>query len=323
MHETAGNALESPREELRLVRHPKSTKINTLLICIVIGGTLFQLFGMPIVLGLWGIHAACLLLPIALLQPLHWGLIHEAIHSHLLADRRKEEFFARILSVIHWLPYDATRYCHLVHHRFSRHAYDRADEYDGRGLYALAWLRYRLWLCGGLYWAVLFSPLIAFLPEPFRARLMANAVPIREDGDRKIRRLFVSLALNARKRRRTCREFALTVVLYGASVWVYGEWWPMLVAAMCSRGLWHSITDNLAHHDVALDEPERARNHGVPPWFGTLLLNQHLHLTHHRWPRVSWRTLPKMIDSGDTKPPENYFRAAFRQFGCRYPRLVV
>jgi fatty acid desaturase len=323
MRETPRDAPELPREESRFVRHPNTTGINAVLICIVIGGTLFQLFGLPFALRLWGIRAACLLLPIALLQPLHWGLIHEAIHSHLLIDRRTEEFVARLLSVMHWLPYDATRYCHLVHHRFSRHAYDRADEYNGRGSYALAWLRYRLWLCGGLYWAILFSPLVAFLPEYYRARVMANAVPIREAGDGKIRRLFVSLAMNAAKRRRTCSEFGLTVVVYGASVWVYGEWWPMLLAAMSARGLWHSIADNLAHHDVALDEPERARDHTVPGWFGTLLLNQHLHLTHHRWPRVPWKILPKMIDSGETRRPESYFRAAFRQFEHRYPRLAA
>jgi fatty acid desaturase len=307
-----------------LPRHANTPDINILLICVVIGGTLFQLYGMPFVLRAWGMRTACLLLPIVLLQPLHWGLIHEAIHSHLLPARRTEEFVARLLSVMHWLPYDATRYCHLVHHRFSRHAYDRADEYNGRGSYAVAWLRYRLWLCGGLYWAILFSPLVAFMPERCRARVMANAVPIREDGDHKIRRLFVSLAVNARKQRRTCREFALAMVLYGTSGWLYGEWWPMLVAAMCARGLWHSIADNIAHHDVGLDEPERARDHAMSRWLGTLVLNQHLHLTHHRFPRLSWKILPQMIDGGETgQRPEGYFRAAFRQFGYRYPRAAI
>jgi fatty acid desaturase len=304
------------------MREPNTPGINSLFICTVIGGTLFQLFGLPFALRAWGICAACFLVPIALLQPLHWGLIHEAIHSHLLPDRRTEEFLARFLSVIHWLPYDATRYCHLVHHRFSRHAYDRADEYNGRGLYALAWLRYRLWLCGGLYWAILLSPVIAFMPERLRTRMMANAVPIREDGDHKIRRLFVSLAMNLKKQRRTCREFALTMVLYGASAWLYGKWWPILVAAMCGRGLWHSIADNVAHHDVSLDEPERARNYAMPRWLGSLVLNQHLHLTHHRFPHVPWKELPRMIESDETGRRDSYFLAAFRQFGCRYPRAI-
>jgi len=61
-----------------------------------IGGTLFQLFGMPFVLRDFGTRAAWLLLPIMLLQPLHWGLIHEAIHSPLLPDRRTNEFCAQI-----------------------------------------------------------------------------------------------------------------------------------------------------------------------------------------------------------------------------------
>ena len=323
MHHTEQRALEPWLNTPRSIRHPNTPGINTMLICVVIGGTLFQLFGLPFVLRAWGMYAACLLLPIALLQPLHWGLIHEAIHSHLLPNRRTEEFFARLLSVIHWLPYDATRYCHLVHHRFSRHAYDRADEYDGHGLYALAWLRYRLWLCGGLYWAVLFSPVVAFMPERHRAAVMANAVPIREDGDLKIRRLFVSLAMNAKKQRRTCREFALTLVLYGSSVWLYSKWWPMLVAVMCGRALWHSIADNVAHHDVALDEPERARNYAMPRLLRILVLNQHLHLTHHRFPRVPWKMLPQMIESSEAIRSESYFHAALRQFGYRYPRVAV
>jgi fatty acid desaturase len=164
---------------------------------------------------------------------------------------------------------------------------------------------------------------LAFMPERYRTRMMANAVPIREDGDHKVRRLFVSLAMNAQKQRRTCREFALTVVLYGASVWLYREWWPVLVAAMCGRGLWHSSVDILAHCDVALDEPERARNYAVPRWLGALVLNQHLHLTHHRFPRVPWKMLPQMIESGEIGRRDGYFQAAFRQFAYRYPRVAV
>src|SRR5579871_2368214 len=97
--------------EASVTRHLNTPAINVLLLCVVIGGTLFQLFGLPLVFDAWGMYAACLLAPIVLLQPLHWGLIHEAIHSHLLPDRRAEDFFARLLSVMHWLPYDATRYC--------------------------------------------------------------------------------------------------------------------------------------------------------------------------------------------------------------------
>jgi len=46
---------------------------------------------------------------------------------------------------------------HLVHHRFSRHSYDRPDVYDGRGPYALAWVGYRMRLFGGVYLSELLS----------------------------------------------------------------------------------------------------------------------------------------------------------------------
>src|SRR5262249_52722 len=120
-------------------RQAIATAVNALLISIVVGGTLFQLFVMPFLLHAFATRAAVLLGPTTRLQPLHWGLIHEAIHSHLLPERRAEEFWARLLSILVWFSFDATRFCHLVHHRFSRHAYDRSDVYDGQGSYALAW----------------------------------------------------------------------------------------------------------------------------------------------------------------------------------------
>ncbi|MBV9825555.1 MAG: fatty acid desaturase [Alphaproteobacteria bacterium] len=300
-----------------------ATGLNALLIGVVFGGTVFQLFVMPFLFRSVGLYAAWFLLPIMLLQPLHWGLIHEAIHSHLLPRRKAEEFWARLLSVMHWLPFDATRYCHLVHHRFSRHAYDRADQYRGGGSYVLAWLRFRLRLLGGAYLGVLISPLIAFLPLARGSRVMSDAVPLVETGDTEVRRLFVALVHDPRKRRRTRREFALSLVLYAASAWAYGAWWPMLIATMYVRGVWHSIADNLAHHDVSLDEPERARNYRLPRPLGFLLMNHHLHLTHHRHPTAPWRRLARLSAADEVTSSDAYFHAAFRQFGSIYPRIAA
>jgi fatty acid desaturase len=294
-------------------------RLNLFLICVVLGGTLFQLFGMPFVVRGFGMRAGWVLLPIMLLQPLHWGLIHEAIHSHLLPKRRINEFCARLLSITLGSPFDATRVGHLVHHRFSRHSYDRPDVYEGRGAYALAWLRYRGRLFGGVYLGLLASSLIAFVPVSLGVRVMENAIPIDEEGDTKVRRIFVSLVLNVPKRRRTRREFAMTLALYGASAWIYGTWWPMLLATMYVRGVWHSFADNVAHHGVSLDEPERARNYSLPQVFRPLVMNQHLHLTHHRYPTAPWTSLVAMSKSEDERPHDNYFRAAFRQIRRCYP----
>ena len=328
-HRGAGQVLQArPKSRENPARRPAAATqgrpsenclLNVFLICVVLGGTLFQLFGMPFVVRGFGMRAGWVLLPIMLLQPLHWGLIHEAIHSHLLPTRRINEFCARLLSITLGAPFDATRVGHLVHHRFSRHSYDRPDVHVGRGAYALAWLRYRGRLFGGVYLGLLASSLIAFVPVSLGVRLMENAIPIDEEGDTKVRRTFVSLVLNVPKRRRTRREFAMTLALYGASAWFYGAWWPMLFATMYVRGVWHSFADNVAHHGVSLDEPERARNYSLPQMFRPLVMNQHLHLTHHLYPTAPWTSLAALSKSEDERPHGNYFRAAFRQFRRCYP----
>src|SRR5436190_6761952 len=81
-------------------RQSVASFLNFSLVCIAVGGTLFQLYGMPFVLRLFDMRAAWLLLPIMLLQPLHWGLLHEGIHGRLFPNRRANEFCSRLLSVL-------------------------------------------------------------------------------------------------------------------------------------------------------------------------------------------------------------------------------
>src|SRR5205807_478241 len=107
-------------------------------------------------------------------------------------------------------------------------------------------------LFGGVYLGLFFIPLIAFLPVSLGVRLVQNAIPIEEASDIQVRRLFGSLVMNVPKRRRTRREFAMMLMLYGANAWAYGAWWPMLLASLYVRGVWHSFADNVPHHGVAL-----------------------------------------------------------------------
>ena len=295
------------------------TRLNVLLICVVLGGTLFQLFGLPLVLKAFGVQAAWFLLPIMLLQPLHWGLIHEGIHARLLPTRRANEFYSRLLSVALGLPFDATRFGHLVHHRFPRHSYDRADVYDGRNSYSLAWLGYRFRLFGGVYLGELVSPFIAFVPASLGIRMVVGAIPLDEADDTVVRRLFASLVQNVPKRRRTRSGFAMTLALYAASASLYGTWWPILLATMYVRGIWHSFADNVSHHGVALDRRARARNYTLPPMFHMLVMNHHLHLTHHLYPRVPWTLLGTIDLLKDEQPGSNYFHAALAQANRIFP----
>ena len=299
--------------------YPVASSLNMTLTCVVLCGTLFQLYGLPFALRGFGMPSAWLLLPIMFLQPLHWGLIHEAIHAHLLPNRRHNEFCARVLSIALGFPFDATRFGHLVHHRYSRHGYDRPDVFDGRTPYAVAWLLYRARLFGGVYLGLLVAPLIACIPAPLGVRVMERLIPGDAGSDTEVRRLFVSLVINVPKRRRTRADFAMTLVLYGTSALVYGAWWPMLLATMYVRGFWHSMADNIAHHGVAGDEEERARNYALPRALQPFVMNHHLHLTHHLYPRIPWTSLVALNGPEDQSPTENYFRAAFHQTNSAYP----
>jgi fatty acid desaturase len=311
-----------PNSQLRL-RHPIAAKLNLFLVCIVLGGTCFQLFGMPFAFRYFGMRAAWCLLPITLLQPLHWGLIHESIHTQLLPDRRHNEFCGRLLAVTLGIPFDATRFGHMVHHRYSRHGRDRPDVYDGRIPYAIAWLAYRARLFGGVYVGLIFAPLIACIPLSSGVRIMKAIIPNAERGDADVQPLFISLVSNESKRNSTRRDFLMTLLLYGVSAWIFGAWWPMLLASMYGRGLWHSLADNIAHHGVAADEHDRARNYALPHICGPFVMNHHLHLTHHLYPRVPWTSLVDLQVPERALPKGNYFQAAFRQIHRTYPRPIA
>jgi fatty acid desaturase len=111
------------------------------------------------------------------------------------------------------------------------------------------------------------------------------------------------------------------LALYGASLWAYGAWWPVLLGMIYLRGLWHSLADNVPHHDVALDKPGRARNLRAPHGVNLLLMNHNLHLTHHLYPKVPWTSLAAGSDG--ERPADGYFRAALAQAGRRFPSVAA
>jgi fatty acid desaturase len=106
-------------------------RANLTLLAVVTLATALQLFGLPILLREWGTAALVLIVPLVVLTPTHWGLIHEAIHGQLFAGRHRNEVVARALAIAFALPFDAVRFGHLMHHRFTREPFDRPDVLDG------------------------------------------------------------------------------------------------------------------------------------------------------------------------------------------------
>lgn len=302
-------------------RVPIDHRANLALLGLVTSAVLLQLLAWPWLLRQWGAPALWLLLPLVMLTPTHWGLIHESIHGQLLSQRRLNEGLGRTLAITFGLPYDAVRFGHLMHHRYTREAYDRPDVHDGTTHPLLARIGYYAHLLGGLYLAELALPLLAFLPAAWVSRLVANRLRSDERVGQDIQRLFVGFAANQDRRSRMRRDWIMSVTLYVCAFYLYGPWWPALAVAMFLRGVWLSIADNLPHYDVKLHEPQRARNFRLAAIWRPVVMNHHLHRLHHQHPTLPWTALPALAhadaeDNGDV----SYFRAALRQF-IRFGRV--
>ena len=68
-----------------------NSRTNLMLIVAVSLAAAMELAGLPFLLRLWGALALWLIVPVVVLTPTHWGLIHEAIHGQLFANRRLNE----------------------------------------------------------------------------------------------------------------------------------------------------------------------------------------------------------------------------------------
>ncbi|QRN55701.1 fatty acid desaturase [Dyella caseinilytica] len=288
------------------------------LMALVATAMLLQFLAWPFLLRQWGAVALWLVVPLVVLTPMHWGLIHEAIHGQLLPRRGANESVGRALAIAFLLPFDAVRFGHLMHHRFTREPFDQPDVHDGKTHRLLAFIGYYAHLLGGLYVVELILPLFAFLPAKWTCWLVARQIGSEGPAGMDVQRLFVGFAGNQERRSRMRRDWILSVMLHAAAFYLYGTWWPALAVTMYLRGVWLSLADNLPHYDVSLDEPERARNFRVPAIWQTVLMNHHLHRLHHRHPTHPWTALPALASelpmTSTPVPDAGYFGAALRQF---------
>ncbi|HEY4353820.1 MAG TPA: fatty acid desaturase [Paraburkholderia sp.] len=294
---------------------------NLALIALVVLAAGIELAGMALLLRHTGTAALGLIVPIVLLTPTHWGLIHESIHGQLLPRRAANENLGRALSILLALPFDAVRFGHLMHHRFTREPYDQPDIHQAGERRWLARLRYLGMLCGGFYLVELLSPCIAFLPVPLVQRLASDTFNAAGEHGDEIRRRFVDFASSARRRKQTRLDFLAALALYGAAFALYGRWWPVLLLICYLRGAWISLADNMPHYGVEPDRPGRAHNFKLARGWRTVVMNHHLHCLHHLHPTLPWSALPRLAanadDAGAVVEGGGYFSALARQF--RWP----
>ncbi|WP_167362694.1 fatty acid desaturase family protein [Pandoraea faecigallinarum] len=309
------DAMPSPA----LWRHARPSHWNPWLVGLTSLTGLWQWLGLGWALRQWGEVASLTLLPVLLLTPMHWGLIHESIHGQLRLKPRANERTGRALSLLLGLPYEIMRFGHLMHHRFTRQPYDRPDictlpadaSFASR---AGRWLGYQARLLGGMWLTEVFAPLITWIPARHLPALALSALGA-DPQDDDVRRRAVMFATDPVRRRRIQRDFLVLLAAFGLALWTYGPWWPVFVAAFAARGIWLSIADNLPHFGVTMDEPARSRNFRASALGRLLVLNHHLHQVHHQYPTAPWHLLPE-IDAAQPAhgPVIPYWRAVLRQF---------
>lgn len=296
-----------------------SARANVALIALAFAALAYELVVLPLILratpNAW---LALTLLPVVLATPVHWGLVHEGIHGQLLRERRANERLARALAIGLALPFDAVRFGHLMHHRYTREPFDRPDVIAARGSRWRRRAAYYARLLGGFYLMELLLPLLAFMPKPAARAIVTHGVGAQGEEGAQVQRLFANHAADPARRRRARRDWFMSIALYAAAFALYGAHWPVLLAAIYLRGLWLSLADNLPHYDVALDEPGRARDFRVPRVIGVMLMNHHLHRQHHLHPTLPWTALSALADQDDAKhnaaPRAHYLAAVLRQF---------
>ena len=308
----AGHARRTPRRDAINVR------ANLTWLVVVTFALALQLFGLPFLLRDWGAPALLLIVPLVALTPTHWGLIHEAIHGQLFAGRHLNEHVARALAIAFALPFDAVRFGHLMHHRFTREPFDRPDVADPTRPLWQTQLSYYARLLGGLYVGELALPLLAFLPANVARSMVTRAIGAEGPVGADVQRLFGGFAADPKRRARIRRDALLALELFAAAFHFYGSWWPVLAATMYLRGVWLSLADNLPHHGVGLGEPGRARNFRVSRRWQGVLMNHHLHRLHHQHPTLPWTALPALAhelrNASGERNPLAYFSSALRQF---------
>jgi len=309
----------------RAPRPASAARVNAALFAFALAALFYELVGLPLIIDAAGGPTLALLAtlaPVVLATPVHWGLIHEGIHGQLSRDRRVNEWLARVLAIGLAMPFDAVRFGHLMHHRFTREPFDRPDVHEAPGPRWRRRVAYYARLMGGLYLAELLLPLVAFVPARLARAIIARGVGAHGSDGAQVQRLFANHAADPVRRRRARRDWLASLALHAASFALYGKAWPVLLAAMHLRGLWLSVADNLPHYGVALDEPGRARDFRVPRGLGLLLMNHHLHRQHHLHPTLPWTALPALAradDAARATPRTSYLAAALRQFSGLQP----
>lgn len=288
-------------------------RANTALAAGLLGAHLFALLIAP-ALAIPAAWQAASLAAVALLSPMLWALVHEAIHGLLFPAARANRIGGRLLAIAFGAPFRALRFAHLRHHRYSRTPWGREEVYDPAAQPRwLAYLFHYLRITVGLYVAELAMLFACWLPASFLRRHLSGQSPDLPDGSAGMQRMLDRDVLGTAGLREIRIDSIAVLALYAGSMLLYGAHWPWLLGVLGVRALIASQLDHAPHHGTPLERREYALNMHAPSWLRLYLLNFPLHRVHHAYPHLPWTALTK-VDNAASGADIGFFVAVLRQW---------
>lgn len=266
-------------------------RANNWLTALVLTGAFFQLIAVPVFFlpqspGL----ATVVVVMLSFGAPVSRALLHEAIHGRLARSRVWNDRLGRALAAIYGIAFDVIRFGHLAHHRFPRHAFDRADIIAAGDKRVVACLHYYSGLLGWFYVREILAGSIVLLPRRAIELLTSRALR----GDETLGVLVSAIGRSLDRSLDRCRfDLALAALIYGGAFYLYGACWPILLAGIAVRALITSLLDNVAHYGTPGEIGAAAHDLRASYWLSLYILNGNLHGVHHDRPEVPWNLLPQ------------------------------
>jgi fatty acid desaturase len=280
--------------------------MNAALLAFALAISLLQFFLAPLLLpsGAWS--ALALVCLCAVTTPLHWGLMHEAIHGNLFSADAANRRSGRVLGNFLCLSWDVMRFGHLLHHSNNRHEFDRPEAVAPGGSRLAAAAPYYFKLLGGHALISFVSSIGLALPSRIVARLVPEAEPMRTAALR---------AFTRADRQWRIRGDLLTVIIFLALAGLcWGVHWPILAVTIAARFAVLSLLDNAPHYGTPIHSGTYARNTRLPRWAHWLVMGHNYHGIHHIATGLKWRELRAAFETGGTSFEGSWTAMVLRQF---------
>lgn len=227
-----------------------------------------------------------------------FSLLHEAVHGHLHADRRVNEWGGRIAAAFFPTGLAFQRICHLGHHRRNRtdaELFDYVLPGESRLVKALQWYG----ILTGVYWLLPPLACLAYLlcPRLFRTSFWTGSRLARQTSAEAMLSGFEGAP------ERTIRlEILLSIALQAAMIRALGLSAAGWLACYAAFALNWSSLQYADHAWSSRDVHDGAWNLRVNAIIGALFLNYHHHRAHHQHPQVPWLHLPRYVDPNEERP---------------------